>query len=185
MKLEDFLRRVCASLDANNIPYMVTGSVASSVHGIPRSTHDLDVVIAPTRGQLRALVQMFVRLGYYARWEDAENALERRDQFNVIDLPNAWKADLIVKKDREFSELEFERRESIEVADLRFVIAKPEDVVIAKLEWMKISPSEHQMQDVAGILTVQGEKLDRSYIEKWVNTLGLGEQWRAVREAAE
>ena len=65
------------------------------------------------------------------------------------------------------------------------MIAKPEDVVIAKLEWMKISPSEHQMQDVAGILTVQGEKLDRSYVEKWVNVLGLREQWRVAREAAE
>jgi hypothetical protein len=67
---------------------------------------------------------------------------------------------LIVKKAREFSELEFARREPIEVGDLNFVIAKPEDVFIAKLEWMKISPSERQAQDAAGILTVQRENLD-------------------------
>ena len=70
VKIEDFLRRICASLELNNIPYMVTGSVASSIHGIPRSTNDLDIVIAPTREQLRALVQVFKRFGYYARWEE-------------------------------------------------------------------------------------------------------------------
>ena len=184
VKIEEFLRRICAALELNKIPYMVTGSVASCIHGIPRSTNDLDVVIAPTRDQLFALIQLFKRLGYYARWEDAENALNKRDQFNVIDFPNAWKVDLIVRKGREFSELEFARREPIEVGDLNFVIAKPEDVLIAKLEWMKISPSERQAQDAAGILTVQRENLDWPYIEKWVRDLDLLEQWEAVRRLA-
>ena len=113
-----------------------------------------------------------------------EIALQRRDQFNVIDLPNAWKVDLIVRKSREFSELEFARREPIEVGDLKFVIARPEDVLLAKLEWMKITPSDRQLQDAVGILTVQREQLDRSYIEKWVSALGVQEQWRVVRETA-
>src|SRR5689334_8257443 len=73
---------------------MVTGSVASSIHGIPRSTNDLDIVIAPSRDQLFALIQTFKRLGYYAEWRDAEHALQNRDQFNIIDFPNAWKVDL-------------------------------------------------------------------------------------------
>jgi hypothetical protein len=184
VKIEDFLRRICAALELNKVPYMVTGSVASSIHGIPRSTNDLDVVIAPTRDQLFALIQMFKRLGYYARWEDAENALRKQGQFNVIDFPNAWKVDLIVRKAREFSETEFQRREAVEVGGLSFVIAKPEDVLIAKLEWMKISPSEHQMQDAAGIVTVQADQLDRAYVERWVAALELEEQWQAVRRLA-
>ena len=184
MKIEDFLRRICAALERNNIPYMVTGSVASSIHGIPRSTNDLDIVIAPSRDQLYALVQMLNRVGYYARWEDAQSALRKRDQFNVVDFPNAWKADLIVRKDREFSETEFDRREAIEVGDLSFVIAKPEDVLIAKLEWVKISPSERQMEDAAGIVVVQRDHLDLAYVEKWVAALQLHEQWQAVRRLA-
>jgi hypothetical protein len=184
VKIEDFLRRVCAALELNKIPYMVTGSVASSIHGIPRSTNDLDIVVAPTRAQLFALVQMFKRLGYHARWEEAENALRNRDQFNVIDFPNSWKVDLIVRKAREFSQSEFDRRELMEIGDLSFVIAKPEDVLIAKLEWMKISPSERQMQDAAGIVIVQQESLDWAYIDKWVATLELQEQLQAVRQLA-
>lgn len=124
-------------------------------------------------------------MGYYARWENAENALQRRDQFNVIDFPNAWKVDLIIKKDRAFHELEFARRETIEFGDLRLVIAKPEDVLIAKMEWMKISPSDRQLEDAAGIVTVQRLQLDWPYIERWISELGLHAQWQAVREAAE
>ena len=184
MKIEEFLCRICAALELHKIPYMVTGSVASSIHGIPRSTNDLDVVIAPTRDQLFGLVQMFTRLRYHVRWEDAESALRRHAQFNVVDLPNSWKVDLIVKKPRHFSEAEFNRREPIEIGELSFVIAKAEDVLIAKLEWMKISPSETQMQDAAGIVMVQGENLDWTYIQKWVEDLQLAEQWQTVRELA-
>ena len=184
MKIEEFLRRICAALELNKVPYMVTGSVASSIHGIPRSTNDLDVVIAPTRDQLFALVQMFKRVGFLVQWEEAERALRNHDQFNVVDLSNSWKVDLIVKKPRHFSETEFSRREPIELGQLSFVIAKPEDVLLAKLEWMKISPSDRQLEDAAGILTVQQENLDLAYIQKWVETLDLQEQWRAVRAMA-
>jgi hypothetical protein len=48
LKIDDFLRRICTALEMNHVPYMVTGSLASSVQGKPRSTNDLDVVIAPT-----------------------------------------------------------------------------------------------------------------------------------------
>jgi len=184
VKIEEFLRRICAALDLNHVPYMVTGSVASSIHGMPRSTNDLDIVIAPSRDQLFALVQTFKRLGYYVEWRDAERALNKRDQFNVIDFPNAWKVDLIVRKQREFSESEFARREPIDVGEFSFVIARPEDVLIAKLEWLKISPSEQQLLDAAGILTVQRETLEWAYVEKWVEALDLHEQFESARRKA-
>ena len=184
VKIEEFLRRICAALEFSEIPYMVTGSVASSIHGIPRSTNDLDIVIAPSRDQLLAFIQFVKRFGYFAQRESAENALRNHDQFNVVDFPHSWKVDLIIRKVREFSTTEFDRREQIEVGDLRFVIARPEDVLIAKLEWTKISPSERQMQDAAGIVIVQGEQLDLEYVEKWVAALELQEQWQAVRALA-
>ena len=76
---------------------------------------------------------------------------------------------MIIRKEREFSVTEFGR---------------PEDVLIAKLEWAKISPSERQMQDAAGILIVQGAQLDLPYVEKWITELDLHEQWNAVRKLA-
>lgn len=54
MRAEEFLAKVVAALDRAHVPYMVTGSFASSAHGEVRGTRDLDIVIAPTAEQLRA-----------------------------------------------------------------------------------------------------------------------------------
>ena len=63
----ELLRRITAALDANGVPYMLTGSLASSIYGIPRATNDIDIVIAPTREQLLSLVQLLQRQWHAAR----------------------------------------------------------------------------------------------------------------------
>src|SRR5687768_17855964 len=99
----EFLRRVTAALDMNGVPYMLTGSLASSMYGIPRATNDIDIVIAPTREQLVSLVQLFQRVGLNVAPETALAAFRARSQFNVIDFPRGLKTDLILRKEREFS----------------------------------------------------------------------------------
>ena len=47
--IADLLRRATAALEMHEIPYMLTGSLASSMYGIPRATNDIDIVIAPTK----------------------------------------------------------------------------------------------------------------------------------------
>jgi hypothetical protein len=178
----EFLRRVAAALDLSGVPYMLTGSMASSMYGVPRATNDLDFVVAPTREQLLSLVQLFRRVGFSVESEAALSALKNEGQFNVIDFPNGWKVDLIVRKSRAFSLVEFNRRETHEVEGIRLTIASPEDVILAKLEWAKVGESERQLIDVAGILRMQSDHLDFQYVEHWVETLGLQRQWRAARD---
>ena len=178
----ELLRRITAALDANGVPYMLTGSLASSIYGIPRATNDIDIVIAPTREQLLSLVQLLQRVGLTVESEAATAALRARSQFNVIDFPRGLKVDLIVRKERNFSLTEFERRETHEVGDMSLTLATPEDVLIAKLEWAKLSDSERQLVDAAGIVKMQRDTLDIAYIEKWVELLDLQRQWRAARE---
>jgi hypothetical protein len=45
LTLEDALRLVLSKLDDCGIPYMITGSFASNIHGVPRATQDADIVI--------------------------------------------------------------------------------------------------------------------------------------------
>lgn len=179
-----FLRRITAALELNGIPYMLTGSLASSMYGIPRATNDIDIVIAPSREQLLSVVQLLQRLGLTVAPEAAIVAFRNRTDFNVIDFSSGWKVDLILRKDRAFSITEFERRETYDVEDMRLTLAQPEDVLIAKLEWAKSGNSERQLDDAAGILKMQGEKLDREYIEHWVEALELKYEWDAVRARA-
>lgn len=172
------------TLESIGVPYMVTGSFVSAVHGVPRATHDVDVVIAPTARQVEALVQQFTESEYYAELEDALDAFRYRTQFNVIDQNSAWKIDFILRKDRPFSITEFERRTIVKILGVSVYAASPEDILIAKLEWAKIGESERQIRDAAGILAIQGHNLDFEYVEHWVAALGLEAQWQAAREAA-
>ena len=182
--LGEFLRRIAAALELHAVPYMLTGSLASSMYGIPRATNDVDIVIAPSREQLLSLVQLFQGVGLTVDLEAALAAFRARSQFNVIDFDEGWKVDLIIRKDREFSVTEFDRKETHDVAGMRLTLARPEDVLLAKLEWSKMGDSDRQLQDAAGILEMQGDALDLRYIERWVEELHVEQQWSAAQEKA-
>jgi len=82
---------------------MLTGSLASSLYGEPRTTHDVDLVVVITREQVRLIVERFKRMGLYVSQEAAAAALDSKTDFNVIDFSGGWKVDLVIRKDRPFS----------------------------------------------------------------------------------
>ena len=180
-----FLARLAAKLTDAGIPHMVVGSFASSFHGVPRSSQDLDLVIDPGAESLRRFLRDLPAEEYYADWEAAMEALRMRGQFNVIDMATAWKADLIVRKARPFSVEEMARRKKGDLLGVPVFVASPEDTLISKLEWALLGGgSELQLRDAAGIAHLRGVALDRAYIERWVAELGLVEQWNRVRGGA-
>jgi len=159
---EQALATVVTMLGRLGIPYMVTGSVASSYHGRPRSTHDADVVVDPTPDQMDHLVLELAGAGFYVDLDRAREALRRRGQFNVIETRHACKVDLIVRQDRPFSLEEFSRRMAVDLTFGRGIsIVTPEDAILSKLEWARRSgDSENQIADAAGIVEVSAG-LDR------------------------
>ena len=161
---------------------MLTGSLASSYYGEPRSTQDVDVVAAVGTPEVRSLSRGFSEAGYYVSEPAALEAVRSESQFNVIDGRGGWKVDIMVLKSRAFSRSEFDRRREIEYGDLRLSIVSPEDLILAKLEWAKLGESELEFRDAARILMVQGEALDLGYIEEWIDELGVAESWRRLRE---
>ena len=184
MSATEVLRRITAALDQAGIAYMLSGSFASAYYGAPRSTQDIDLVIAAAPAQLRAFVQGLPSDEYYADVDAALEAHNRQSMFNVIDLATGWKIDLIIRKSRAFSEEEFCRRQGVNLQDLPLFVASAEDVVISKLEWSKLVQSQRHIEDVAGILRMRWESLDRDYLEKWVVDLGLEKEWNDARRAA-
>lgn len=178
------LRAIVTALDACGVAHMVVGSFASTFHGEPRTTHDLDLVIDPNRDQLDLLLGALHPDEFYVDHEVARDALRRRTMFNVIEMATAWKLDLVIRKPRPFSIEELRRREAVTILDVAVAIATAEDTVISKLEWSKAGGSERQLDDVVGIVRVRGGTLDRAYIQRWVDELGLDAQWQAARARA-
>jgi hypothetical protein len=176
--------KVRAALDGAGIPYFVTGSFASSAHGIPRSTNDIDIVIAPSPQQLDSLLKQFPETDFATDRDDALQALSRRSLFNVVDYATMWKIDFIIRQPTPFDASRFARRGIVDIAGVMLYTASAEDILIAKLWWAKLGESELQIRDAAGIIQVQSENLDLGYVNRWVATLELEDQWVAARKRA-
>ena len=181
----DLLARMTGLLEAAGIPYMLTGSLASALFGDPRTTQDIDIVLEPTLGTLEKLLHILPDSEYYVSRKAAREAYGAEGMFNLVDFATGWKVDLIIRKQRSFSQEEFRRRRPVEMLGIRLFVASAEDVIVAKFEWAKLGESERQLRDVAGILRGQGDSLDLRYVERWVAEMQLGPQWTAARTFAE
>ena len=177
------LRAACDALHDAGIPFMLTGSVATAFHGASRATMDVDFVIDPTVRQLDRLVERMEAAGAYVSREAARDALRQRTMFNVIDADTGWKADLIIRKHRPFSEVEFARRQASEFFGTSLHVASLEDVLLSKLEWAKLGGSARQIEDARALLRIRAGEVDLAYVEHWVGVLGLVEQWELASTA--
>ncbi len=175
---ESGLEAIVAALEHVGVPYMVAGSTASTFYAEPRTTHDIDIVVDLSRAHLAALLRELPDDQWYASPEAARDALARRSMFNVIHLASGWKVDLIVRKARPYSAAELRRRQRHVIGDVAMWLASVEDCILTKLEWAKLAGgSERQLRDVAAMLRVQGERVDRAYVTRWAAELGVAEAW--------
>jgi len=167
---KDFLEKIIQALNKAQIPYMLSGSLASSFYGRPRATNDVDIVIAPTEKQLILFVQSLGK-NYYVSLDAVRSAFKNNSTFNIIDIQAGWKADIIIRKDRPFSSEEFQRRKNYKIMGMDIWATSPEDAILTKLEWAKESDSELHFNDAFGIAVVQWEQLDTDYLTKWAKDL--------------
>lgn len=166
---------VAAALDELGIDHMVCGSIASTLHGEPRTTHDADLVADLTEDHVAGLVAALKGVFYCDR-DMVLDAVRCRGSFNVVHLQSAQKVDIFVRRDRDFSRTELGRRARIEIGPgQRVAVATPEDTVLTKLEWYRKTDesSERQWRDALGVVKMQGPALDRKYMEEWAVRLGI------------
>ncbi|MEO5965353.1 MAG: hypothetical protein ABIR11_07810 [Candidatus Limnocylindrales bacterium] len=132
MTFAELLAEVIDRLDRAAVPYMITGSLASTFHGEPRATRDIDIVIDPSPAGLDRLVDGLRDGGFYVDRDAAEDALRDRTSFHAIG-DAAAKVDFIVRRDRPFSREEFARRRQVDLLGTLGFIATVEDVILVKL----------------------------------------------------
>jgi hypothetical protein len=113
--------------------------------------------------------------------EDAvRDAIRFKRSFNLIDNDSLGKIDVFVLKDNPFPQIEFQRRRSQLVRqnpDQTLVLPTPEDIILQKLVWYRMTKNESQRQwrDVLGVLKIQGDRLDLDYLQKWAGELSLSD----------
>jgi hypothetical protein len=165
---------------------MVTGSTASSLQGPPRSTHDIDIVVALEPTAIPALLAAFPPPSFYLTREMIADALRSRSMFNLLSLDDGEKVDFWILTDEPFDRSRFARRYVAEAAGLRFQVSSPEDTILAKLRWSKLSGgSEKQFQDALHVYEVQGATLDTAYLDHWARQLSVEPLWDRLKAEAQ
>jgi hypothetical protein len=180
--------RVVAAFQVLGVEYLIGGSVASSVFGEPRQTVDADLIARIFGRHAEPLVQKLSG-EFYADLPSIIKAIQTQASFNLIHFDTATKVDVFVRWRDPFAQSQFERRrEKVigESSELKLFFASAEDTVLAKLEWYRKGGcvSEKQWRDLLGVLKVQSNSLDRDYLLRWAETLGVSDMLqRALAEA--
>ncbi len=168
----EFLQNMVEKLQQAGIDYVICGSMAASFYGITRSTQDADITINPTEEQLTNFLNLLGNTCYINK-DAALEALKHEGMFNIIEVENAYKADLIIKKRSAFSEEVFQRKRKENLPGKELYILSPEDSILSKLVWAKQSRSEMQYRDVMTILETMGGTVDMKYLNKWAKQLNV------------
>jgi hypothetical protein len=173
----DITLLVASACERLGIPYFVGGSLASSLHGIPRATQDVDVVAAIELRHVDAFIAA-LRDRFYLDREAVRTAVEGQGSFNVVHLVSYFKADVFVAKDDEAHRLQMARRQRFVLPGLdgkEIVVASAEDVVAHKLYWYALGDevSERQWSDALNVLRVAGSTLDIDYLRHVTALLGV------------
>ena len=176
-------RQAIDTLEHTGISYAVTGSWAISAYGILRATHDLDVVITVESVDPVRLVAAFPPPRYYADETAITEALVTRSFFNIIDGESALKIDFWPLKDDDYSQEQFRRRQRVNMGDRQVWALTAEDIILAKLLWIKMSESERQWRDVQSVWMLKKADLDLPYLRQWAARLSVNDLLAKVMNA--
>ena len=167
---------------------MLTGSVASSLQGEPRASHDIDIVVAITTtapSASTALKAAFPEPDFYLDELAIREAIATRGMFNLIDAREGDKVDFWLLTDDAFDRSRFQRRYIERFEDARLPVSCPEDTILMKLRWARmLGGSEKQFVDALRVYEVQHGRLDETYLDEWAARLGVVESVARIRAEA-
>jgi hypothetical protein len=181
---------VTAVLEELSVPYFICGSLASTFHGMIRTTQDSDLVAVLQESHILPFIEA-LEGKFYIDGEMIKEAVQNQGSFNIIHRESMFKVDIFIPALRLFEQSQIDR------ANLQIISEKPqvkariataEDTLLAKLEWYLLGGkvSERQGRDVLGILKIQGGILDLDYLRQFARELELEELLeKALSEASE
>jgi len=168
-------------LEKAGLNYMITGSVASMIYGIPRFTHDLDLVLDIPPANIERFSAFFPIDEYYCPPREVlltESRRRQRGHFNLIHHQTGYKADVYLFGYDELHQWAMGHRHRLSMkSEIGVWIAPPEYVIIRKLEYYQEGGSEKHLDDIRGMLEISGEQIDRRIVNDWVDEKGLASEW--------
>lgn len=181
MTQSQLLQYAVETLERLEIEYALVGSLASSTLGEARFTNDIDIVVRMDVFDVVRLCDAFDSDEFCVWKPAAVEETERAGQFNILHPSSSNKIDFILAGPSSWSVEQLQRRQRREVlgAGLCYV-ASPEDIILGKLLYYSEGGSEKHVRDISGILQRSGELVDRTYLDRHANDLGVMQEWRSI-----
>ena len=187
--LIDALVALTAAMAACDLRYSIGGSLASSLSGEPRSSVDLDVLVALTPADIDRFV---AALGdqFYADADSVRRAVPEASSVNIFHRPTAVKVDLFVAGSFILDQQQLSRARAIVISEegpVQVFVHSAEDIVLQKLHWYRLGRgvSDRQWRDVLGVLLAQQGRLDWRYLTMTAAATGLSDLLERARGDAE
>lgn len=181
----ELMQRMAEFFETHSIDYRVVGSMASMAYGEPRLTIDIDMVANLKPQHIALICQSFPSPEYYVSESAIREAIMRKFQFNIIHPASGLKVDVFIPKDDEFSQIEARRAIRLRSeGEYDALFGSPEDIILNKLVYFELGGgvSEKHLRDIAGMMKLLRERLDREYVNKWAVRLGVAEAWELVQK---
>jgi hypothetical protein len=187
-ELLEAVARVVVAFESLGVDYLIGGSVASSVFGEPRQTMDADLLARLLGRHAEPLVKQLAG-EFYADLPAIMTAIRNQGSFNLIHLESMSKVDVFVSWRSPFGQSQLSRRAKKtvgQISPLELYFASAEDTVLAKLDWYRKGGeiSDRQWRDLLGVLKVQAGTLDRDYLKRWADELGVADLLHRAMEQA-
>lgn len=180
--------KVTSVLEKLDIPYLIGGSLASTLYGMVRTTQDSDVIAEMRSKHIQPFIEA-LQNEFFIDEEMIADAIEHNSSFNIIHRDTMFKVDVFISSSHPFQQSQFARAQR-QTFDLEPKIsanfASAEDTILSKLEWYRMGGevSERQWRDILGVLKTREGDLDLHYLHKWANELKVSDLLeRALKES--
>lgn len=185
MTQERILKTLATAFRNNNVPYMLTGSIAVSFYGKPRYTHDVDIVIDVVTDTEKRLVTALKSLETdFFSFVDPDHIIEvlrGSSMISLLDKKSEMKIDLWIRGRDDFDVSSFCRRKTKRVFETPMQFIAPEDLIIQKLRWYRDAKSDRHLEDAYTVYYGQKKRLNEKYIHTWTKNLGLTEHLNRIK----
>lgn len=186
MNQRELLRHVTKTLDRLALPHMLVGSFAGYAYGEPRLTQDIDLVLELPLALVPAFCGAFPPPEFFLSEPAVRDAVRTRFQFNILHPTSGNKVDCIFPRGDEWGKSQLgRRRRQLILDDLEAYLASPEDVILGKLWYYSEGGSDKHLRDIAGILRVSGDLVDRADVTAWATKLGYLDVWERVQKSVD
>jgi hypothetical protein len=169
--------KVTGLLEQLGVPYVIGGSLASTLYGMVRTTQDSDV-IAEMRSEHIQPFMAALQNEFFIDEEMIADAVQRNSSFNIIHRDTMFKVDVFIPNPGPFQRSQFARaqRQTFDLEpEVSANFASAEDTILSKLKWYRMGGevSDRQWRDVLGVLKTREGELDLDYLRKWANELNV------------